>query len=672
MIEFTCQACGQRYRLPQEMAGKRGKCRKCQKPMTIPEPARPDLVHELFDESDTTLAVDTPKLPPRAGASHAKPAKSPRAGWILPTSLLGGVAALAVLAVLIRSLTGPARTTPTVREAPAKDLADLPSLTVENVSTQPTQDSTAKFPKPPTNLESVQDLPEAVVDIPEVLQPDIDGLIAALKANPDGFDYQTHHHLRDRFFKAGDLRRMAHLCEAILAHVPYDEYTLGCMGAFPFNGPKIPQELARWFDFPEYRRVQAACRLKTAEVINDPEPEEALLAEVERMEGDELAPYRELVPRIRAQLAETAPQRLARKHAQQAAEEASRAAYNRFLDELRHSGQDQAAQRIQQRVDELSERIKPVADRANLIVGRVILEGPGRVGDVQAQMRIGDDGYFVSDIGEIGKPVGFRLEGYQPFDLATRGEPGEIVLVGEIRLKPLPASARARLKGRIQLEGQNQVRGAIGHLYLKTGPINTTGGYEGERGLPGPPVPISPGGEFTATELTPSEYMLYFEAPGYWPEPVTIPMKPGQETDGDLVKLSLAEKLRVSYVLAPDTGATPFQGLSAKSAEFIGPEGFSVGDQVYPGRNLRLTRHEGKVWISSIFGPFLVHDLGVGKVADFLGMDVREVGPGKHDTAPQVGHVYLGTWDYPKRLRVLFSIDSIEKITPEQAMKSAR
>lgn len=539
---------------------------------------------------------------------------------------------------------------------------------------------------PLTNVESIDGLPPPLVEISSELQPRVEQLITALRANPDGFDYENHHHLRHCFYEAGDFRRMAYLCEVLLAHHPYDEYTLNCMGAFDFNGPKIPEMLARWYAFPEYRRVRAACRLKTAEVSENPDKAEAILAEVERMEGEEIAPYRKLVPSIRAKLA----QRNAATVAVEAppaevtppapdpqaalAREAAEEAYRKFLDDLRRNGQVDAAQRIEQRVQEIRPRVDAFPRGANLIIGRVVVDGPHPVELVQSQMRIHPDGYFVSDVGEIGKPIGFRLEGYQPVDLVTGGVPGQIVLVGEVRLKRLDPADRVSLKGIITVEGQTRVHGVKASLRLRTELINnSTGGYEGDRGLPGPVVRISPSGELSATGLTPAGYHLYVEKPGYWPQFVPIPYQPGQEMDAGKIALELTETIQVTYIAPRDKRDRPFQGVKPTTTQFLAPEGFLPGareDRMH--LLVRITRHDGRVWIDSNYGPFTVRDLGPGSLADFLDLDVSTIPESYNQVPPEAGHVYLGHWSYPEERFVLFAIDSIEKANPNTAQRRPR
>jgi len=97
-ISVVCSACGQRYKLRDELAGKKARCR-CGQTMTIPVAEAPPLLPELLDESlfdapaaEPTLAPVGPALPAARGKRRSG-AKGPS-----PTMLFalagGGVVAL--------------------------------------------------------------------------------------------------------------------------------------------------------------------------------------------------------------------------------------------------------------------------------------------------------------------------------------------------------------------------------------------------------------------------------------------------------------------------------------------------------------------------------------------------------------------------------------------------
>ena len=300
MIEVTCPQCGQAYRLAEGLAGKRGKCKRCGHTLAVPHgkaaPSPP--VVDLYDLDDgepphnmeASSSAPFPLPARKLGGKSARSAnqKSGRSNrWLVP-SVLVGVVVVGLVSVLIATRGRPAK-------APATPPEDDQEHVVAATATIPVDavDPQAQAPPLASTAAALSTPPPLTVTIPESLQAEIDQLEARLAAQPEGFDYMTYHDLRDRYYKAGDKRRVAYLCEVIFSHLPYDDYTLNCMGAWAFNGPKAPGFLLEWPEsFPEYRRVAAACRLKAAALLDDASRAEELLQAVERMEGVEIDPYR--------------------------------------------------------------------------------------------------------------------------------------------------------------------------------------------------------------------------------------------------------------------------------------------------------------------------------------------------------------------------------------------
>jgi predicted Zn finger-like uncharacterized protein len=57
MIDFTCPQCQSAFSVPDNLAGRRARCKKCQTPITIPSPVQETILVE---------PVVAPRLPPRA------------------------------------------------------------------------------------------------------------------------------------------------------------------------------------------------------------------------------------------------------------------------------------------------------------------------------------------------------------------------------------------------------------------------------------------------------------------------------------------------------------------------------------------------------------------------------------------------------------------------------
>jgi len=57
MIDFTCPQCHAAFSVPDNLAGRRARCKKCQTPLTIPQPEAQEILVEPENRA--------PKLPPR-------------------------------------------------------------------------------------------------------------------------------------------------------------------------------------------------------------------------------------------------------------------------------------------------------------------------------------------------------------------------------------------------------------------------------------------------------------------------------------------------------------------------------------------------------------------------------------------------------------------------------
>lgn len=344
-----------------------------------------------------------------------------------------------------------------------------------------------------------------------------------------------------------------------------------------------------------------------------------------------------------------------------------------LLAALRRSGKERIAQAIEQRLQLARQQLGFTGGKGLVIVGRVVVEGPLDPRQVAAQMRIEEDGYFVGAVAQAGKPVGFRAEGYEPIDVIPRGEPGGTEMVGEVHLRRLPEARKARLQGKVVLEGQPDAAGAIVNLHLSPWPINSAaGGYEGDRGPSPPPPPVAPGGQFSAGGLTPSKYHLYVESPGYFSLVKDVELKPGQETDVGELRLELGFEMAVTFATAQ--GEMPgLKGLKPETRTVVAEKGVLIGKpEAGEYRKVEVSRFfGGRPVLRSPYGPFLLRDLGAIRFQDVSDVDLAKFQERFEIPDPQPGHVYAGHWTYDHRW-VLFSIDRLEKVTPARALDLRR
>ena len=343
---------------------------------------------------------------------------------------------------------------------------------------------------------------------------------------------------------------------------------------------------------------------------------------------------------------------------------AAQARVTGLLDELRVAGKAALADQLKARF-ERSARDMAARPDCHTIFGRVAVIGSDEVEKVDAQMRILDGGYFVATVARAGSPVGFRLQGYQPVDILPAGEPGSVEDVGLVVLAPLPESSKASILGKVALENRADSSAASARLSIQTGPINNpTGGYEGSRGIPIPPIPIPPGGELAATGLVPTRHILNVRAPGYWVVSRTVDLQPGQPLDVGTVALELGDRVTVTTMVARGPS---FADATPTTQTVPGPDGWRVmdGDRD-TGFLLLLSRPDGReVRVRSSHGPFELADLGEGAIEDLAKRDHSAVRLSNATLPARSGHVYLGRWGFAGAW-VLFRIET-RKLTDQEA-----
>ena len=158
---------------------------------------------------------------------------------------------------------------------------------------------------------------------------------------------------------------------------------------------------------------------------------------------------------------------------------------------------------------------------------------------VMAQMPIFEDGYFVGEIGKLDRPISFRSHGYKDLDVQLKDKDGDVVYVGQVKLKPLDKADQASLKGRVVLDGNSSAQSAVVTLSVAMGPINTPhNGYSGRMRWPeGLKVPVSETGEFQIDGLNPSEYNVIATADGHVDLYKKFTLVAGQQLETETLRL---------------------------------------------------------------------------------------------------------------------------------------
>jgi hypothetical protein len=278
--------------------------------------------------------------------------------------------------------------------------------------------------------------------------------------------------------------------------------------------------------------------------------------------------------------------------------------------------------------------------RGAIVVGRVVLDGPGDPRDVDAQMPILKDGYFAGEINDLVRPIGFRLHQYAPVDVKLKGRTGSLIDLGTIHMVPTAPADLSSLKGKIVLEREPDPTIATITLSVKNGPTNTPHNGTSPRG--GWPAPIRAGigsdGSISGAGFSPMEYSCSIAARGFVPQRVPVTFKPGEAADLGIVTLERPKKIELSYVVASER---PFDLTQKKQVTVSGGERWTAT----PGESrwdLEFKQEAGQLFFTFFYGPCYLQDMGAGQLEDFV-EPLNSATPKKqpHKDLIQNGHVYL-------------------------------
>ncbi|MDF7826911.1 hypothetical protein P4B35_22980 [Pontiellaceae bacterium B12227] len=291
----------------------------------------------------------------------------------------------------------------------------------------------------------------------------------------------------------------------------------------------------------------------------------------------------------------------------------------------------------------------------HVIVGRVLLDGPGDARDVKAQMQILKDGYFAGATKDLVRPVGFRMHGYAPYDLELKGRSGAIVDVGTIRMNKLPADELLKLKGKVELEGLDNPESALVRLSVRNARANTP--HNGTSPRPRWPAPIEAevkaDGTFYAEGFSPIKYDCTVQAPGHVQQSLSITFKEGIDRDLGTVRLEQPIEISLTYIVADKP---PFDLARKRNAVLSGGARWKATEDTY-GWDLEFKQRDGGVYFDYSYAPCYMIDLGEGSIQEVLEMAARKV-PKKQPRQEEVrsGHVYLMNQAHWKHW-VLFEVE---------------
>lgn len=279
-------------------------------------------------------------------------------------------------------------------------------------------------------------------------------------------------------------------------------------------------------------------------------------------------------------------------------------------------------------------------NRGYLVVGRVVLDGPGNPQDVHAQMPILPGGYFAGEVGDLTHPIGFRLHQFAPLDVPMHGRTGSVIDLGTVHMKPLAPDELVGLKGKVTLDGKTAPTAAAVRLSVQTDSINTPGGATSARSRW--PAPVSANvdahGVVSATGFSPMKYLATIQAPGYLKRTVNLDFQPGVGADLGLIDLEPPKRISLSYSIAKER---PFDLSRPQQVSLLGGSRWKATPEIF-GWDLEFLQESGALQFRSSYGPCLLRDLGVGKLEDFAAA-LNTATPERLALKQPVesGHVYL-------------------------------
>ena len=313
--------------------------------------------------------------------------------------------------------------------------------------------------------------------------------------------------------------------------------------------------------------------------------------------------------------------------------------------------------------EELEAKIKAAQERKEwrgdyIVIGRLVLDGPGDVRDVGAQMEILRDGYFAGDTYDLVRPIGFRLHGYAPLNIALKGRSGTIVDLGTIHMTTLPASDLATLSGTIALEGGKDASKASVELTIGGFPVNSPRNGISTRKHWATPIKagVEPDGRISASGFSPCEYDLTAKAPGYVTRSMTVTFEKGARLDVGSISLERPRQISLTYIVAEKP---PFDDARKKNAVIAGGSRWKATTDIY-GWDLEFAQVKGDLLFYYSYDPCFLRDLGEGQIEDFSdGQFDTDFKTNPDNMKVQSGHVYLlnqGFWKH----WVIFRVNKIE------------
>ncbi|WP_224240478.1 hypothetical protein [Hyalangium gracile] len=291
---------------------------------------------------------------------------------------------------------------------------------------------------------------------------------------------------------------------------------------------------------------------------------------------------------------------------------------------LRKAGKNTTATRLVAAV-EAAKAERQKEGRGHVLIGHLNLKGgTGRLTQLNSQVTLVEDGWFVTVAEDLRRPIPVRLHGYEAVDIALSNQPNkELLHLGEVSLSPVPADKLGTVKGRVSsMDPKARVQVTA---FISQGDVNTLGSkVKADNPAARLEVKVEKDGSFQLAGLSPSpaRYELWFKAPGLVTQSRIILADPGQTENLGEVRLEKPNRLRVRYMVSPTP--PPFQNSQVQEAVVEGGQAFKATPTLQ-GPTFSYQQHPKGGRLRFPVQPARLTQLGKGRLEDYSSVDPTKV-----------------------------------------------
>jgi hypothetical protein len=322
------------------------------------------------------------------------------------------------------------------------------------------------------------------------------------------------------------------------------------------------------------------------------------------------------------------------------------------------------AQRVQRDLNTLKEyRAKNPEDRqAVLLVGQVRADGlPNHLlPEILSQGLIWPEGCF-SILAREGRPVGFRLHGYEPLDYVPKGSEGLIEYVEMLTLQRPRLQRLGAIEGQVIFEGGRIPSNAVVELHAcidKVSSHDNSGKFDVRWGRRFP-VSIRADGRFQVNGISSIRHEFWITAPGFKQEDRIFHLAPSEKKSLPPIFVQRDKEAAVSTLTSQAGGF-----LKSREQSFV-PWPTDQG----PFRHFDVPSWEGigiigvGLWLGLGYNKPVAY-LGTRELKDYRDIDIEDFEPpGRYRLQLREGAVYLvkipPTAEHPQAEGILLKVHAI-------------